>query len=507
MLIPANKKVILSLIGLAVFIFILKQFWLPVSDTNPSLHSKLTLQYEVTKTILDKTEIQLPLPYSTRENRLISQSMSYNGWRISKRNYKVGEKRGLVLIASDKKPSIIRLEYNFSHDKKDKKRVANPLNPDDYQKYTALEDSQKGRFAKFQDFLIENGVVIDSITQSAEHLQNYLALYEKYWGKFPTYKKIRNTTCNNWLTQQQNLLASLKSLNIPARTVCGIGVDYENKTYKRGWLEFHNGTYWQTLDLWAENTLTLIALSKDSNDFSSLKNGTELKEIIQIDSFQFNENTPFNYEEFYNLKLLPLELQDALKILLTLPFALLITAFLKALFKIETHGILTPALLGLALAFNEIVLSLIIMALVFVPTIFIRKLVANKNKIVEHTVTLTFVILILILIITVSDIMNWLDNPIDALLPVIILTLLVDKYFVSLDKNGTHHANMKLLYTLMLTFIVIGILQLSFIGDWLLIHPEAHLITIALALFLYQPKEIKTEIESKNTEDEINPRP
>lgn len=460
------------------------------------MHSKLTLQYEVGKTIVDKTEIQLPLPYSTRENRLISQSMSYSGWRISKRNYKVGEKRGLVLIANDKKPSKIVLEYNFSHEKTDKKRPPNPLNQLDYEKYTALEENQKIRFTKFNEFLNENGFAVNSITKSPDNLQKYLKLYEKYWGKFATYKKIKNSSCKNWLIQQQNLLASLKSAAIPIRTVCGIAVDYENKTLKRGWLEFHNGVNWQPIDLWSENTLTLIALTKDSNDFTTLKNGSLLKETIQVDPIQFEDKNKLNFEKFYNLTLLPLDLQDALKILLTLPFALLITAFLKALFRIETHGILTPALLGLALAFNEITLSLVIMALVFLPTIFIRKFVSNKNKIVEHTVTLTFVILTLILIITVSDVMNWLDNPVDALLPVIILTLLIDKYFVSLDKNGTHQANMKLLYTLLLAFIVIGILQLSFIGDWLLIHPEMHLITIALALLLYQPKEkIEPKIE------------
>jgi len=91
--------------------------------------------------------------------------------------------------------------------------------------------------------------------------------------------------------------------------------------------------------------------------------------------------------------------------------------------------------------------------------------------------------------------MGWIENPADALLPVIILTLLIDKYFVGVNKTGKNQANIKIVYTLLLTFIVIGILQLSFIGDWFLIHPEMHLITIALALTLCKPKEPKSEIE------------
>ena len=55
-----------------------------------------------------------------------------------------------------------------------------------------------------------------------------------------------------------------------------------------------------------------------------------------------------------------------------------------------------------------------------------------------------------------------------------------------------------MVYTLLLTFIVIGVLQLSFIGDWFLIHPEMHLVTIALALILCNPKEPNNEIGKSN---------
>lgn len=490
-----NKKVIIGLILLAILIYILKLFWLPITDTKSPLQTKLTIEYNVSKTSINETEVQLPLPYSTRKNRLVSQSMRYNGWRVLKRNYKDGDKRGIILIATEQTPSTIQLQYNFSHLESAKKRIITPLNQTDFDKYTTINESDQKRLMKFNEHLIQSNIGAKTILESDSELRKYLTFYETYWGPFSRYQTLKNASCHHWLVEQSNLITNLRSLNIPARTVCGITVDIQNNGYKRGWLEYHDGNYWQVLDLWSENTLRLIAFSKDSNDYSNVKNGSKLNETLSVDNVLVEEAQQFNIEKFYNLQLLPLDIQDTLKILLTLPFAVLITAFLKAILRIETFGTLTPALLGLALAFNEILLSFVILTLLFIPTIYVKKLVVNKNKIVEHTVTLTFVILVLIFILTLADIMGWIENPADALLPVIILTLLIDKYFVGLNKTGTNQANIKMVYTLLLTLIVIGVLQLSFIGDWFLIHPEMHLITIALALILCKPKEPKSEIE------------
>ena len=488
----------MGLIALAILIYILKLFWLPITDKKSPLQTKLTMDYEITKTIVNKTEIQLPLPYSTRKNRLVSQSMSYNGWRVIKRNYKDGDTRGIFLITTEKKPSRIQLQYNFSHLDSAKKRVVTPLKQADFDKYTKLKEFDQKRLAKFNEYIIQNKINTEKLVESELDLYKYLELYESYWGKFSHYQNLKNKPCNNWLIEQNNLLTNLRSLNIPVRTVCGITIDIHNNAYQRGWLEFHDGNYWQVLDLWSDNTLKLIAFSKDSSEYNSIKNGSKLKETLSVDNVLVEEVQRFNIEKFYNLELLPLDIQETLKILLTLPFAVLITAFLKAFLRIETFGTLTPALLGLALAFNEILLSFVILTLVFFPTIYVKKLVLNKNKIVEHTVTLTFVILVLIFILTLADTMGWIENPSDALLPVIILTLLIDKYFTGLNKTSVNQANIKMVYTLLLTFIVIGVLQLSFIGDWFLIHPEMHLVTIALALILCKPKEPNDEIGKSN---------
>jgi len=460
-----------------------------MSDTQSHLQSKLLLQYEVKKNIPQQTEIQLPLPYSTQENRLISQSLNYNGWRVIKRNYKDSEERGITFKAIDDKPGIIKLEYFFTHQNQS---INSPkaLKPDKYEKFTALANFDQNRMLKFKDFLKKNQ---STESDSVLDITQFLTDYQKYWGKFPAYQTLRNKPCADWSNVHKNLQIALRSMGIPARLVCGIAVDVQGNGYKRSWLQIHHEGYWNPLDLWPEHTLKLFALSKDNPGYITLKNGSDMIEKIQFNGVQYESDGKFHLEKLYNLYLLPLEMQTLLKTLLTLPFAILIIAYLKTVFRIEAYGNLTPALLGFALAFNELLVSLTIMTLLFIPTIFVRKLVSNKNKIVEHTVTLTFLILTLILIITFMDMMAWLENPADALLPVVILALLIDKYFVNLKKQGVYQSNIKMLNTLLLSFIVIVVLQFSIVGEWFLAHPELHLVTIALAILLCKPYDNKIE--------------
>ncbi len=467
-----------------------------MSDIQSHLQSKLLIQYEVKKIIKQQTEIQLPLPYSNQENRLISQSLNYNGWQIVKRNNKDSEERGITFKAIDDKPGIIQLGYFFTHENQS---IHSPkaLQPDKYEKFTALPDFDQNRMLKFKEFLKKNqSIEIDSVL----NINQFLTNYQKYWGKFPAYETLKNKPCSDWSNLHKNIQIALRSIDIPTRLVCGIGVNIQGNGYKRSWLQIHHEGYWKPLDLWPEHNLKLFALSKDNLDYVTLKSGSNMVERIQFSEVQYESDGKFNFEKLYNLHLLPLELQTLLKTLLTLPFAILIIAYLKTIFRIESYGNLTPALLGFALAFNELLVSLTIMTLIFIPTIFVRKLVSNKNKIVEHTVTLTFLILILIMIITFADMMAWIENPADALLPVVILALLIDKYFVNLKKQGIHQSNIKMLNTLLLSFLVIIVLQFSIVGEWLLTHPELHFITIALAILLCKPYDQKEEVSENKVE-------
>ncbi len=478
-----NIKVVLGLIGLAIIIFLAKTFWIPISKPSMHLQSKLVMHYEFNNKVKPNTEIRLPLPYSTKENRVVSQTLNYNGWRIIKRNYKEGIDRGVTLVSIDDKPGSISFEYYFSHLKTSK--LSFSITDEDRDRYTQIDDSQRKNMSKFLNFLQKNQFNINP--SETFPIDTYLQLYFQYWGKAPIYSKLVDKPCNTWIQKQNNLFIALRTYQVPTRNVCGIAIDHLGNSYRRSWLEIYNGQFWQTIDIWSDNTYKLFPLTKNLLEYSKLTHSHHLKETIEFNEVQVEPANAFDIEKLYNLELLSLDMQNVLKVLLTLPFAVLIIAYLKTLFHIETYGNLTPALLGMALAFNDLLLSLAIMGLVFLPTIYIRKLVNNKNKIVEHTVTLTFLILVLILIITFSDMMDWLNNPTDALLPVVVLALLIDKYFVNLKKHGQYPSNLKMFNTLILSLLVVLILQFSIIGEQLLKHPELHLITIALAILLCRP--------------------
>lgn len=78
------------------------------------------------------------------------------------------------------------------------------------------------------------------------------------------------------------------------------------------------------------------------------------------------------------------------------------------------------------------------------------------------------------------------------LLPIVILTSLVDRFLLTLEKDGRFIAMYRLFWTSLIALGIIPVLGLEWLGIQLLGYPELHLVTVALLLFMadYQGKKI-----------------
>ena len=79
-----------------------------------------------------------------------------------------------------------------------------------------------------------------------------------------------------------------------------------------------------------------------------------------------------------------------------------------------------------------------------------------------------------------------------VLLPVIILTSLVDRIYKTIDNNGLSIAINRLLWTFMIAFLCLPIIQFETLGQLILQYPEIHFTTLALILMisLYKGKHL-----------------
>jgi hypothetical protein len=81
-----------------------------------------------------------------------------------------------------------------------------------------------------------------------------------------------------------------------------------------------------------------------------------------------------------------------------------------------------------------------------------------------------------------------------ALLPVVVMTMLVDRVYTVTDESGLRIAIIRLFWTFIVGLICYFILQMELVGHYLLQYPELHVGTLVLALLLgsYKRKKLSS---------------
>jgi hypothetical protein len=82
---------------------------------------------------------------------------------------------------------------------------------------------------------------------------------------------------------------------------------------------------------------------------------------------------------------------------------------------------------------------------------------------------------------------NYFDPATDStvtLLPMLILTMLVDRIYSVYDERGLYSAVVRLFWTVMTVVVSMLVLLQAHWGNWLVSYPETHAITLALIIMI-----------------------
>lgn len=99
----------------------------------------------------------------------------------------------------------------------------------------------------------------------------------------------------------------------------------------------------------------------------------------------------------------------------------------------------------------------------------------------------------LVMVFAVSLLLHF-DPSVDTsvvLLPVVVLTTLIDRFYGVADASGISVALKRLMWTVFAAAFSLAVLLRQDWGHWLLRYPEMHLFTMALILLLSQYKNRK----------------
>ena len=300
----------------------------------------------------------------------------------------------------------------------------------------------------------------------------------------------------NPLGRARAMIALCRAGKVPARLVTGFELKIRADVRPHHWVEVLTDRQWEPYD--PENghagelPRTFIPVHRDGSDVVSANPKDVLKPTptysIRRIAAPEGAASPEGRRplDILDLTRLPLEAHEILSLVLLLPLGALVTVFFRVIIGIRTFGTFTPTLLALAFVYNKWQYGLVVFAAVMVVGLASRSLLDRLKLLVVPRLSAILTLVVLCMVFGFS-LWDYLDlGPIAeaVLLPMVILTMTVERFFVTQEEDGVAFSLRLLLNTLLVAFCCYMVLCWKAVGHVILAYPEIHLFTIAALILL-----------------------
>jgi hypothetical protein len=99
-------------------------------------------------------------------------------------------------------------------------------------------------------------------------------------------------------------------------------------------------------------------------------------------------------------------------------------------------------------------------------------------------IILTLVVLLMVFSVSVMNYKQWAPTAETVLLPMVILTNLVERFYVTTEEDSVHFAFQLLVTTVIVAFFIYLLLGWKTVGLKLLQYPELHFFTVAALVLI-----------------------
>ena len=183
---------------------------------------------------------------------------------------------------------------------------------------------------------------------------------------------------------------------------------------------------------------------------------------------------------------LPLEMHEVLSLFLLLPLGALVTAIFRTIIGIRTFGTFTPTLIALSFVFNDWVTGVFVFAVVVALGLAGRTILDRLRLLLvpRLSIILTLVVLCIVFSVSLLDYFRFTPSAKAVLLPMVILTMTVERFYVTTEEDGPGFALALLSGTILVAFCCYLVLRWGAVGRMLLAYPEIHLFTVAALIMI-----------------------
>jgi len=285
-----------------------------------------------------------------------------------------------------------------------------------------------------------------------------------------------------------------RAAGVPARLVTGFAVAPALDLSPQFWAEARLGEKWVPFDpphaLAGSIPDDFVPVTRDRIE---IVRGTEVSELDT--SFAIIQLPPGpgasrlgrgSLGTIFDLTRLPLEMHEALAIILLMPLGGLVTALFRTLIGLRTFGTFTPTLLALSFVYADPLTGLLTFAVVLLLGLPSRILLDRLKLLVvpRLSVILTLVVLCIMLMVSVLDYCNLTPSAQAVILPMVILTMTIERFYLTSEEDSPRMAVQLLATTLLVATCCYGVLRWQAVGQLVFAFPELHFFTIAVLVLL-----------------------
>jgi hypothetical protein len=289
-------------------------------------------------------------------------------------------------------------------------------------------------------------------------------------------------------------MALCRANKMPARLVTGFVVEENDSLEPRSWVEVRLGSRWVPFEpengFARELPYNYLAVRRDGGEIVRLTRGSGLE--THFTALQLppgpgaGGSKPRSLSGLADLTRLPLEMHEVLSLILLLPLGGLVTAFFRTIVGIRTFGTFTPTLIALSFVFADWRTGVFVFVFVLLAGLVSRAFLDRLKLLMvpRLSTVLTLVVLCIIFCVSLLDMLRLTPSAQAVLLPMVILTMTIERFYLTSEEDGTGFALQLLGGTVVVSLCCYFVLRWGAVGRFLFAFPETHLVTVAALVLM-----------------------
>lgn len=488
--------IILLVVVSALFVGLRKVFLHPFrSETD---HALWRLSYHIEFGTIPRTErIRISLPHGSGSNRVFRESFSHSGFSMDiQRNRRTGDREAVMVTSGVRDKMWFQAEFDIITGTGFERPVLSeqPLSVVDRAYYLQTEKHIPVHSPMANSVLKKLTADHPKRSQLPERICSYC--FEDIGNQQDsplsgTVEALVNKSANP-CGAAMAMVTLCRTAGIPARLVCGFILSEPERKTSHIWVEAYIKGRWKPYDPYygyrGELPGTFVRVSRDSRYVvkASVPIESVTCETIQLSESNLprSEDNGFRWCRIFDLTRMPVGMQSTLGLILLLPLGALVTALFRNIIGIQTYGTFTPSLFALSLAHKHILTGLMIFVFVLITGIAGRLIINRLQLLMVSRLGLVLLVTVLSIVFSVSVMASLGMTPTAhaVLIPAVILTIMIERFFIKCEEDGLVHALKLMAGTLTISFFSLAIFKIHYLEEMLLHYPELLLAVAALLI-------------------------